>query len=138
MQLALAYDPRADVWTLEGHDVRLRTAADIAAFRESLAAAMRGLGGARDFVLMDVSDMEVDLAVVDAYGAALEDVLAPLVHDLLRYGRPLGFTPTVMMLAAQKRAFAPHLYPDRQSALVALRRLRSRTAPRAPAARVGP
>jgi hypothetical protein len=122
MQLILHYDPRQDVWTLHAQGVSLRTARDAAAFRAALVDAAKSLGNERDFVLMDVQDMDVDMAMKDAYGEAMRNVLEPRVRDVLRYGRPAGFTPTVMMLEAQ--GFSLNLYADRAAALQALARLR--------------
>lgn len=122
MRLHLNYDIMSDTWTLRHVGVRLRTAAQMVAWRAALEAEVRRLGDRPAKLLIDLEDFELDPALAEEYGAACRDVLSPRVESVVRYGAAPCTTKAAIRVAAMKTRHASNIVPDRAWALRAIAR----------------
>jgi hypothetical protein len=124
MQLKLTYDTGIDAWTLVHRDVHLNTPEDVAEWRRLLAAELDQLGSQPVYLLVDVKGFEVAAARMEDYGRTVKSIAHHFLA-VIRYGAT-DKTQTAVLLQSVLNHYAPNLYPDRLSAIAALKQLRNR------------
>jgi hypothetical protein len=122
MDLRLTYDAVLGAWELLHHDVRLETSADVAEWRRQLTRELAKLGEVPVYCLIDVTDFDVADAMMSEYGRTVASI-AHHFHGVVRYGAPER-TRNAVMLESMVFGFPTNLYPDRESAVKALERIR--------------
>ena len=132
MRASLKYDKSIDAWIIAGKNVDLNTPADVAAWRDALRRELERLGGEKAALLLDLDGFEVGFAAKNAYGALEREIHDQYALALLRYGEPIGFSRTVIMLEGEKRGLPADVLPNRTAAVRALGDLRQRVARIAP------
>jgi hypothetical protein len=127
MKLTLTHDPDVDAWFLTHDDVRIESASDIAAWREALLRELEKLGGARAYILIDLAGFQLAPAMAEQYGKVAKTVVSQYALGIIRYGGDQAgrdLTTTAIRLGAVLNRFPANVFPDRESALEVLARIR--------------
>jgi hypothetical protein len=122
MDIRLSYDAVLGAWELTHHAARIESAADVAEWKRQLTRELAKLGDVPVYVLIDVSQFDVADSMMLEYGRTVASI-AHHFHGVVRYGAPER-TRAAVMLESTQFGFPSNLYPDRESAIKALERIR--------------
>jgi hypothetical protein len=122
MFLSLTYDAGIGAWTMSHTDANLETEADVAAWRQLVHTELKKLGDKPVYLLVDVTNFHVAATRMEDYGRTVKSIGHHFIA-VFRYGAG-GRTQTAVLLQSVLNRFQPNLYPDRESAVRALKQHR--------------
>jgi hypothetical protein len=124
MIVSLEHDLEHDVWTIRHNDVHIRTSRDVDDWRAQLDAGFLQLAGQKAFILIDLSDFKIDPNMMDEYGKNAKEIVGKHALGAIRYGGKHAETKTEILLQSIANNFPANIFPDRQSALRAVEKMR--------------
>jgi hypothetical protein len=125
MKVELSYDAEADAWLISHQDVLLNTPADVAEWRRQVDLEFQKVAEPRVFLLICMHGVQVHPSVANEYGRNAKEIIGQRALGLVRFGDPGVLTTTSVLLQAVMNRYPSNVFPDRASALLALRKIRT-------------
>jgi hypothetical protein len=122
----LVYDAEADAWEIRHEGVNIESAADVAEWQRQVEAAFHAqvVPARKVFVLVNMAGFKLNPTMGSEYGKVAKSLQERFIAGMVRFGSPGVVTETAVLLQGVLNRYPPNVFPDRATALLALKKLR--------------
>ena len=126
MRVWVEFDPKDGVWTLFHEECEIDSPEAVEKWRSQLVTEFKIRTKKKIPLLIDMKGLSIDPSIAKEYGEMAQALAREYTSEVVRYGRPVGFTLSTIRVQSLIQGHAANVHPDRRSALEAMAKLRAK------------